>query len=163
MPVVANSTIRKRLSELIKGYDTFQDDAGVNFNFAIVDVKGTLAVDPIGTPLVWNNTTSSFEVYIAQDFSSITTSPLPDKTPICITVGDHRGRGFNDSDVQLISGTATKMCVIFRGTAAISEAGLDWNAGTNATNQGLFKTKLEQQRIAVVTDADTVNPTYVTA
>lgn len=161
MPTVANSTKRRQLSELLAGYDNFQDTSGVNFHFATVDVEGTLAINPIGTPLVWDNTASSFAVYIAQDFSALTTSPLPDKTPICITVGDNRGVGFNDADVQLQATTPVKMTVLFRGDASIMEAGLDWNAGTNSTNQGLFKAKLEQQKIAITETATDVTPSFI--
>jgi len=160
MPTVTNSTKRRQISELIKGYDNFQYEKGINFYFATVDVKGTAAIDPIGTPLVWNNTTSAFEVFIAQDFSAIATSPLPDKSPICLTVGDNRGVGFNEADTQLIADTATKMTVIFRGEAGVSEAGLDWGTA-NGTNQGLFKNKLEQQKIAIVESATEVTPSFI--
>jgi len=54
MPAVTNSTSRKMYSELVKGVDTYQNDAGVDFCFATVNVKGSATIDPIGTMLELN-------------------------------------------------------------------------------------------------------------
>ena len=161
MPTLANSTRRRQISELIKGFDNFQYEKGINYYFATVDVEGTALINPIGTPLVWITASASFAEYIAQDFSGFVDSPLPDKTPICISVGDGRGVGFNDEDIQLQATTPVKMTVMFRGPAGVVEEGLDWNTGTNATNQGIFKAKLEQQSIAVGETATEVTPSYI--
>lgn len=60
MSTVTNSTSRKNYSDLIKGYGTYQDEAGVDFYFATVNVKGSAAIDPIGTMLEYNATGSAF-------------------------------------------------------------------------------------------------------
>lgn len=159
MPDVTNGTTRTRFSDLVKGYNQFEDDYGINFCFASVDVEGSGDTDNIGIPLVWNNTDSAFNIYDAQDISAVTGSPLPDGSPICIAVGAAEGRGFNRADTTL-SSTAVKMTVMFRGPAAVVKEGFEW-ASTTETNQNEFYAQLEKQNIAVMESGTTVDPTFV--
>ena len=77
MPVIETS--RKGLSEVVKGLGLFTNSAGTNYSYAVVDVKGAAAVDPIGTMLVWDGT-SAFEPYLAQDISAATASVFPSRS-----------------------------------------------------------------------------------
>lgn len=159
MPTVANSTTRTQFSELVKGVTKFGTDSGINYNYASVDVKGSGDTDNIGIPLVWNNTSTAFEIYDAQDISAVTGSPLPGGHPICILVGEAGKLGLNDKDTTL-SATATEMPVLFRGPAAVVKEGFEW-ASTTTTNQNEFYTQLEIQGIAVTESGTTVVPSYI--
>lgn len=162
MPVVAES--RKHLSELIKGVAAFECDAKVNYNYATVSVRtvsGTADVDPIGTLVVWDNANSAFVPYVAQDISAVTGSPLPDASPVAITVGTQEGVGFNKADAALTT-TPISMTVLFRGPAAVTREGYE-TAGIGAGDLDEFDAQMEKQGVAVVASAETVVPSFVTA
>lgn len=156
------STSRKLLSELIAAEDTFAMDNAVDFNYATVDVGGTGTVDNIGVALIWNNTNSQFEKYVAQDIAAtITTggSPLKDGSVVCVSVGNSQGKGFNDEDTDL-AGTAPKMTVLYRGDAAILNEGVIWN-GADAGAQTAFLAQLEAQRITTTKQAADAAASYL--
>ncbi len=159
MPDVENGSTRKKLSDLVKGYNKFEDEAGVNYCFASVSVEGSGDTDNIGIPLVWSTAASAFVIYDAQDISAVTGSPLPGGLPICIAVGAAGHRGLNQSDTTL-SSTAVSMTAIYRGPAAVVKEGFDW-ASTTSTNQNEFYAQLEIQGIAVMESSTTVIPTFV--
>lgn len=156
MPIL--ETTRKKESELVKAFDKMGHQQGVVVSFATVDVKGSTTIEPIGTPLVWNNTTSAFEVYVAQDISAVAGTPaLPDGSPICVTVGTKEGHGVNRADVTLTS-TATPMTVMFRSGAVVNE-GIEWGTAV-AGDQAEFVLQLEKQGVVVIDAATTATPSY---
>jgi len=158
MPVIDNS--RKPLSEVVKGLGLFSNSSGTNYSYAIVDVKGSTTVDPIGTLVVWDDT-DAFEPYLAQVISTTGASVLPNGAKVAVTVGTtERGAGTNFGDVTL-SSTATQMVVIYRH-AEIDKGGLDEGSIT-APNLALFYSELEAQGVAVYDSATNVIPSYVTA
>jgi hypothetical protein len=67
MPTVSNGATRTRESDLLKGYNSFEDEAYVDYCFATVDVKAASEtdIDNIGIPMKWNSTTSAFNVFTA--------------------------------------------------------------------------------------------------
>ena len=159
MPV--NSVGRKIFSDLVKGYGKFGYDAAVNVYFATVEVTGAGVVDNIGIPLIWDDSTNSYVVYVAQDIAAAKatgTSPLAGGRVLALTVGDSTGRGINNADTTL-SGTAVPMSVLFRGDAAVAKAGIIWNT-TGAPAQALFQKELELQDVVFVENATVVTPTY---
>lgn len=152
-------TSRKKLSETVAAVSTFGTQHAVNYNFALVDVKGSTTITPIGTPVVWNDT-DAFTPYIAQDVTALTTtSTLPDQAPVAITVGTFAYVGENDADVALTT-TATKMWVLYRGEAAIKEAGIEWDAGSSAGNKTAFRVLMEKAGVAVVEGATLAAPAF---
>lgn len=158
------ATGRQVLSNLIKGTVPFEGVDNGDFYYQRVLVKtasGTLAVAPIGTPLVWNETTNGYEVFVAQTIpTTITgTNKLPDAAPVCITVGTRDGVGSNLADATATT-TGVEMEVVFRGPINVSDKGIVWGS-VNATNQALFWTQLEKQRINRVPDATVVTPYFV--
>jgi hypothetical protein len=58
MPTVSET--RKQLSDLVKGVSMINGDAGVNYNYASVDVKGSGDIENIGVPLIWSESDSAF-------------------------------------------------------------------------------------------------------
>lgn len=60
MPDVTNGSTRTRLSDLVKGYNKFEDECGINYCFATVSVEGSGDVDNIGIPLMWSEDDSAF-------------------------------------------------------------------------------------------------------
>lgn len=159
MPVT--STSRKKLSDLLKGEDTFAMDNAVDFNYDTVDVGGTGTVDNIGVALIWVNANSQFEKYVAQDIAAtITTggSPLKDGSVVALSVGSYQGKGENYEDTDLAEADA-KMTVLYRGDAAVVNEGIIWN-GAAAPAQAAFLAQLEAQRITTVKQADDAAVTY---
>ena len=158
MPVIDQS--RKYLSEVVKGLGLFTNSAGTNYSYAVVDVKGTAAVDPIGTLVVWDDT-DAFEPYLAQDLSAVTASVLPNGAKVAVTVGTTQsGVGTDLGDVTL-SATATKMVVVYRH-AELDKGGFEEGSIT-APNLAEFITELENQGVAVYDPATNVIPSYTTA
>ena len=98
MPDVTNGTTRTQLSELIKGVSMFGQEAGVDYVYTSIDVKGSGDIDNIGIPLIWNATTSAFNVFVANvDWEASTTYALGDVVKpitqngleyVCVTAGD---------------------------------------------------------------------------
>lgn len=161
MPVIATSP--KHLSEVIGGTFEFSDHLGVAFCYAQVNVEGTTAIEPLGTPLIWNNTNESFEVYVDQDIAAVTTtggSPLPGGHVICLSMGAHQGIGFSEGDVQLQAAVNTIFTVLYRGPAAIKTAGVEWGTA-DATAQAAFLARFEEQLITNITTATAIVPSYV--
>lgn len=159
MPV--NGTGRKYLSELFKGVAPFAQLNGVRFNFATVDVTGSDSVDNIGIPLIWNNTSSHFEVYVAQDIDTVIStggSPLPDGSVLGLSVGNFAGLGNNEADTDL-SDSDAQMTLLYRGDAAIVEDEIIWGSAAGPA-QTAFLAQLENQRITTVDNATTVTPAY---
>jgi hypothetical protein len=158
MPVVETS--RKHLSEVVKGLGAFTNSAGTNYSYAVVDVKGAAAVDPIGTLVVWDDT-DAFEPYLAQDIAATGASVLPNGAKVAVTVGTpEAGVGTNRADVTLTT-TATRMVVLYRH-AEIDKGGLEEGSIT-APNLAEFYTELETQGVAVYDPATNVIPSYVVA
>lgn len=153
-------TSRKHLSETVAAVSNFGTEQGVNYTYAKVPVKGSGDIEPIGTPVVWNNATSAYEVYVAQDIAAVAGTPaLPNGAPIGVTVGTYESVGTNYADVTL-SSTATEMYVLFRGEAAVKDAGIEWGTAT-AGDQAEFKLQLEKQGIAVVSQNTLAAPAFV--
>ena len=159
MPVVGSS--RKKISELLLNTSTFDDEFGLNYHLATVGVEAASNTDevPIGIPLVYDGTAGAFVRYLAQDISAVTSSSLPDDSPICIAVGAKEGLGFNKEDVTL-STTATNLTVIFRGPAGLLNEGIDWGSATGP-NQIEFRTQMEKQGLSIQTRATAVTPSFV--
>lgn len=158
MPV--NAVGRKYLTDLVKGLDSFHEDTFIRYNYATVTLDGTGEIDPIGTPFIWNDTTTEWEVYVAQDIAAAITaggSPLPDGSVIALTVGDEFGAGFNKHDLDLT--TSPVATVLFRGPAGIVDAGIEWGAAA-APAQEAFLAQLEVQHITTIENAEVVEPAY---
>jgi len=158
MPVVETS--RKQLSEVVKGLNQFTNSAGTNYCYAVVDVKGSTTIEPIGTPVVWDDT-DAFEPLDAQTIASVGDSVLPNGAKVALTVGTlQSGVGTNRADVDLTA-TATKMIVLYR-TAEVDKGGIEVGTITEP-NLALFLTELEKQGVAVYDAATNVIPSYVKA
>ncbi len=65
MPTVTNGTTRTRFSDLVKGYNQYEDDNGVDYCFGTVDVEGSGDVDNIGLPLIWSASADAFIEFVA--------------------------------------------------------------------------------------------------
>jgi len=159
MPV--NSTGRPILSDLVKGYANFGNENAVRFNFDTVAVEGAGTTDNIGIPLIWDNASGKFEVYVAQVIATVIStggSPLKDGSVLGLSVGDKLGLGMNKEDTNLAD-AAAQMTILYRGDAAISETGLVWGSA-DAGAQTAFLAQLELQRITTVDNATVVSPTY---
>jgi hypothetical protein len=159
MPEISKS--RKKLSDLLKAEDTFATDNAVDFNYDTVDVGGTGEVDNIGVALIWNNSTSQFEKYVAQNITSVIStggSPLKDGSVIALSVGSYQGKGENYEDTDLADANA-KMTVLYRGDAAVLKEGIIWNGAASGA-QTAFLAQLEKQRITTATEATDAAVTY---
>ena len=160
MPVVA--TTRPQTSTVLKSHDSYEN---VNFNFATVLVKtasGTVTANPLGLTLIWDAGLSAFRQYLVTDNSFALTSTLPDAAPICVSLGDAQGIGFNTTDVT-INTTGVYLSVIFRGAgeAELIEDGFVFAAGVLAGDKAEFRTQLEKQGIKVSNKLPTATSSYV--
>lgn len=160
MPVVA--TTRPFTSSVLKSHDSYEN---VNFNFATVLVKtasGTVTANPLGLTLIWDAGLSAFRQYLTSDNSFALTSTLPDASPICVSLGDSQGIGFNTTDVTITTG-GIYLSVIFRGgpDAEIIEDGLVYAAGNDAGDKAAFRTQLEKQGIKVSNKLPAATSSYV--
>ena len=140
---------------------------------AVVTVKGAdEVVDPIGLPVIWDDT-DSFEFYDnSSDISALTTEPDGlGGAVVGIVVGDSRGEGLNEFDVT-VPAAGVPMTVLFRD-AVVNGDNIDWSvtdvdgaasvtpaAGAVIT---AFTNQLEKQRVNVKSSATEVDPTYVEA
>lgn len=156
MPVVETS--RKHLSEVVKGLGVFTGSSGTNYSYAIVDVKGSGDIDPIGQPLVWDGT-DAFVPFVAQDIGATPASVLPNGAKVAISVGETFA-GQNRADVTL-SATATQLVVIYRH-AEVDKGGV-YVTGIGGGDLANFYTALESQGVAVYDQATNTIPSYVVA
>lgn len=95
MPDVAST--RKQLSDLVKGVSQIGGDLGINYNYAMVDVKGSGDIDNIGVPLMWSESDSAFiEFAVNPDWAAGAVKNLGDVVKpttqngyeyVCITAG----------------------------------------------------------------------------
>lgn len=161
MPV--NSSGRKHLTELVVAEGSFSDDTATNFMYDTVTAgdAGVLSIEPIGTPMIWDNGDSRFELYIAQVVATVKAtggSPLSGGSVLALSAGEKEGKGLNKADIDI--GTAdVPITVLYRGDAQILNSGIEWGA-TSAPNQALYLAELALQRIAVASEAQAVTPTY---
>lgn len=89
---------RKFLTSLLKGVGKFGSDAGINYNYATVDVKGSGDVENIGLPLMWSESDSAFIEFVPNaDWAASTTYTLLDVVKpitqngyeyVCVLAGD---------------------------------------------------------------------------
>lgn len=160
MPVVA--TTRPFTSSVLKSHDSYEN---VNFNFATVLVKtssGTTTVNPLGLALIWDAGLSAFRQYLTTDNSFALTSTLPDAAPICVSLGDAQGIGFNTTDVTITT-SGIYLSVIFRGAgdAELIEDGIIYAAGVLTQDKADFRTQLEKQGIKVSNKSPAATSSYV--
>lgn len=168
MPVIGNS--RKQYSEFVKQTGHMETDGAGNFYFARTDVQSIgggadETVEPIGIPVIWNNTDGQFEQYdgtITVAAALANDSVLPDGAVCGFIVGPAAGKGLNEEDVVLTA-AGTEVTVLFRGDAFIVDKGITWHAGADAGEQALFLKQIEKQDIAVQVNADEVDPYFVEA
>lgn len=160
MPLVAES--RKHLSELVKGYSMLEKDAGFSYHFAQVTVVAgsDTNIDPIGTPIIWNDTDDEWNILANGDTVPTDATNLPNGAPMAITVGSAEGVGHNKADVTVGTG-GTVLTVMFRGPAGIVKEGITYPSGVLSATQTVFEDQMEVQGIAIVPSADDVVPKFV--
>lgn len=162
MPLTSGEyqTQRKFLSEVVKGVSLAEIERGILVSTATVNAEAATDTveEPIGIPLVWDNTASAFVRYVDQDISAVTGSPLPDGSPVAISVGDRRGAGFNTTDVTLGT-TPVQLTALYRD-AQVDYAGVDFGAATTP-NINEFKQAMEEQRVVEVAAASAVATSYI--
>jgi len=171
------ATGRRQLSQVLKGFTKFEDDFATNFSFSTILVGAAGTAEPIGTPVIFDNATSEFVVYVAQSISAAITagnSPLPNGSVIAILVGEKEGRGFNKEDIDLTA-TSLNATAIFRGPASVvnttsatagtptltgPQGGIYWQ-GSNDAQRAAFVLQLEIQDIAVQLNTEVIAPSFV--
>lgn len=149
-------------------------DDRTHSTYARVTVKapgGDVTVDPIGLPLIFDDTDAFVLYENTSDISALTNdSTLPDGSPVCIMAGPAAGAGVRQ-DVT-ITAAGVEMTVMFRdGTAVMDRMDyglLDVNGvvatGTTpalAAKQAEFKLQLEKQRVKDVAEAVAADPKLV--
>jgi hypothetical protein len=158
MPILG--TERKKYTEFVKGVSTFENEVGADYNFARVSVIGSTVIEPLAIPLVWSDTDSAFEVYIAQTIPTEDSS-LPNGSPVCFVVGQKEGRGVNKVDITL-SATEQDLTVLFRGQAIVAKDEIVWGAA-DAGAKAAFLLAVEKQDIGVIESATAADPRFFTA
>ncbi len=163
MPTVG--TDNKYLSELVSGPVPFESSDHANFYTARVVVEaitggGDLSLDPVGTPLVYDPVNTVFVPYVAQDISAVTTSSLPDESPVCILIGPQEGAGLASENIAIAEDATATVTVLFRGPMAIKDDGMAWGAITSQ-NQIEFRAQLEKQEVRVKAATTAVTPSFV--
>lgn len=150
-------TSRKQLSQLLTAAsETFHND---DASFATVAVTGSGSAEPIGTPIVWNDTDKKWVKYAAAtDIDATKTSTLPNGAVVALTVGTQEGVGRNFEDLTLTAGGVNAR-VVFRG-AEVQNGGIEWGA-INSTNQAAFVLQLQKQGVNVVQNAANATQLFV--
>jgi hypothetical protein len=97
MPDLTGGTTRDKFSELVKAYNKFEDQFGVNYCFASIEVKGGGDIDNIGVPVMWSESDSAFIEFAANsDWAASTAYSAGDVVKpttqdgyeyVCITAG----------------------------------------------------------------------------
>ena len=138
-------------------------------SFATVTLKGAdEVVDPIGLPVIWDDTDSFVFYKEASNISALTTeSDLPDGSVVGIVVGAIEGFGHNEADVT-VPAAGVSVTIMYRDGVVLDN--LDFlltqvdgsvdAAPALAAKQAAFKTQLEKQGLVVQAVATTVDPTY---
>lgn len=138
-----------------------------------VKAAGTDAiVDPIGLPVVWDDTDSFIPWENGSDLSLLTTEPDGlGGALVGIIVGSSEGEGQNLDDIT-VTAAGVQMTVLFRDATIIGD-NIDWawldvdGVAANGVTAALtakqleFTNQLEKQRINVVDKATVVDPSYV--
>jgi len=163
-------TSRKMVSDYVGG---FTDVHGVQFSCARLTVENaTDAVfDPIGLPVIWNDSDAFIFYTNTTLISALTTdSNAPDGAAVGIVVGSRAGFGESVDDVTVGSG-GIELTVMFRGPASVKTDQIDWAVtdvdGASSVTAALtaqkaaFLLQLEKQGIAGIVDATVVTPTFV--
>lgn len=97
MPDLTGGTTRDKFSELVKAYNKFEDQFGVNYCFATVSVEGSGDIDNIGVPVMWSEDDSAFIEFSANaDWAASTAYSVGDVVKpttqdgyeyVCVTAG----------------------------------------------------------------------------
>lgn len=168
------ATGRRYLSDVLKGYTMFEDDAATNYCFATVDLELTAALDDVmGLPIIWNDADDVFNVFVAQDPTAVAdVTTLPNGAPIAVVVGTKEGRGFNKEGLPIGTSPVT---VVFRGPASVVDTvdptagattldgpfgGIYWK-GSLAADRAAFNLQMEVQGVAVMNTTEKVDPNFV--
>lgn len=124
------------------------------------DFKTHAATEPTWTTVLGTTITDDAVTWtVVEPFADIQLdSILPNKTNICITVGDSTGLGHNPEDVAAAS--SVKMTVLYRGTAVIKTDGVEWGSLTTA-DKAEIKGAFERRGIIFSDSATSVTPTYL--
>lgn len=142
-------------------------------SFARVTLKhadADVTVDPLGLPVISNNAGAVVFYENGSSIAGVTSSPLPDGSPIGIVVGSAEGAGIHPNIVVTTAGV--EVTVMFRdGTAifdnidfkVLTTAGTAATGVTEAVTTKLtdFKTQLEKQSVKELKKATTVTPSLV--
>lgn len=158
MTIVATS--KPEFSKLFKGMSHYDFENMVNTHYETVGMTGSGDIQSWGIPVIWDDATTSFVRYVAQDIPTAIatgTSPLPKGQVAGILVGDAFGKGFIN-DVTL-SGTATNVTALYNGHYTLSDEGMDWSTSTQGQID-LFKAELAQHDIGFIVIADDIDPSY---
>lgn len=158
MPVLFSE--RKFLSEVIADIDTYGDSNKLDVHYATVEFGGA-AVQPIGTPVVWVDGNSRFEVYTAEAqitaAKTAASSPLVGDAVCGILAGDKFALGNNKEDTT----TATQyVMALVRGERAVIEAGVDFGAISDA-NKDAFKAEMLDANISMIGSVTEVTPSHL--
>lgn len=154
---------RKFLGDVVKGVSLVEIERGILVSTATVNAEAASSTteEPIGIPMIWDNTASAFVRYVAQDIAAVITannSPLPNKAPLLISIGDRRGAGFNTTDVTL-STTPVQLTGLYRD-AQVSYAGVDFGTATSG-DVTEFKEQMEKQGVVEVATAAAPATSYI--
>lgn len=166
---ITGNTTRKYVSDYV--LEDFFSATAVP-SFATVTLKGAdQVIDPIGFPVIWDDT-DAWEFYKeASSISTLTTeSDLPDGSVVGIVVGAVEGFGHNERDVT-VPAAGVKVTIMYReGVIAdnidFSLTEVDGSvdgAPALAAKQAAFKKQLEKQDIVVKNVADSADPSYTEA
>ncbi len=165
MPVAG--TQPKYLSDLFSG-PISGNSANHSFYMKSVEVfaVGDLELDPVGTPLIFDNTVDSgaggFVPFTGQSISGAPAqnSTLPDQSPLCLVTGPQGGAGLGDGPIELTAGQRMMVTVLFRGPVSINQSGIEYPVAVTGPNKALFESQLEKQNIAVKQGMGSVATSY---
>lgn len=163
---ITGNTFRKFVSEYVA---EDHSSPAARPSFATVTLKGgDEVVDPIGLPVIWDDTDAWEFFKEASDIASLATeSDLPDGSVVGIVVGDVNGFGHNSENVT-VTAAGVKVTIMYRKGTVLDnidfnltdvEGGVD-AAPALAATQAEFKTQLEKQDIVVKGVASAADPAF---
>lgn len=163
---ITGNTYRKFISDYVL---EDHSSATARPSFATVTLKGAdEVIDPVGLPVIWDNTDSFVFYKNASDISALTTeSDLPDGSVVGIVVGALEGFGHNEKDVT-VPAAGVKVTIMYRdgviaGNIDYALTQVDGSvdaAPALAVKQAAFEKQLEKQDIVVKNVVTSVTPAY---
>lgn len=168
MPVT--DTQRSYFTDLVKGVQISDNANAMQYIYGSATITEAVTADPLGIPVVWNDTDGAYEIYntasSGQIAAAITAGSAPlggGKSVVAVVVGNGMGAGLNPADIDFTAGADVTVLHRGEGSVGVVVEGINFTVAgaTSQANIDLFTAQLEAQGIMVIETAEVIDPSYV--